>query len=160
MAALWNSTDEAPTTEIGRSRPVPRSVRQLAALDSLRPSLPIRPSCVRTAPLRTARQRRMISRTDVDMERVKGIEPSSLGWEPRALPLSYTRPVLGEPQRRRRMGMIHPAPGPDNYKLSSHRPQPPASCKSAAALTAAIHAVMNSGWIPRSVAVPPGRSSR
>ena len=25
------------------------------------------------------------------MERVKGIEPSSLGWEPRALPLSYTR---------------------------------------------------------------------
>ena len=26
------------------------------------------------------------------MERVKGIEPSSLGWEPRALPLSYTRP--------------------------------------------------------------------
>ncbi len=26
------------------------------------------------------------------LERVKGIEPSSLGWEPRALPLSYTRP--------------------------------------------------------------------
>ena len=25
------------------------------------------------------------------LERVKGIEPSSLGWEPRALPLSYTR---------------------------------------------------------------------
>ena len=25
------------------------------------------------------------------MERVKGIEPSSLGWEPRALPLSYAR---------------------------------------------------------------------
>ena len=25
------------------------------------------------------------------VERVKGIEPSSLGWEPRALPLSYTR---------------------------------------------------------------------
>jgi hypothetical protein len=30
-----------------------------------------------------------IGRTSV--ERVKGIEPSSLGWEPRALPLSYTR---------------------------------------------------------------------
>ncbi len=27
------------------------------------------------------------------MERVKGIEPSSLGWEPRALPLSYTRVI-------------------------------------------------------------------
>ena len=26
-----------------------------------------------------------------EVERVKGIEPSSLGWEPRALPLSYTR---------------------------------------------------------------------
>jgi hypothetical protein len=26
------------------------------------------------------------------MERVKGIEPSSDGWEPSALPLSYTRP--------------------------------------------------------------------
>jgi hypothetical protein len=26
-----------------------------------------------------------------NLERVKGIEPSSLGWEPRALPLSYTR---------------------------------------------------------------------
>ena len=25
------------------------------------------------------------------MERVKGIEPSSFGWEPKALPLSYTR---------------------------------------------------------------------
>jgi hypothetical protein len=25
------------------------------------------------------------------MERVKGIEPSSLAWEARALPLSYTR---------------------------------------------------------------------
>src|SRR5689334_21245092 len=25
------------------------------------------------------------------LERVKGIEPSSLGWEPIALPLSYTR---------------------------------------------------------------------
>ena len=48
------------------------------------------------------------------MERVKGIEPSSLGWEPRALPLSYTRPVLGEPHRRRtfsRRGIVHPAPG-------------------------------------------------
>jgi hypothetical protein len=27
------------------------------------------------------------------MERVKGIEPSSSGWEPEALPLSYTRPI-------------------------------------------------------------------
>jgi hypothetical protein len=26
-----------------------------------------------------------------EMERVKGIEPSSSGWEPEALPLSYTR---------------------------------------------------------------------
>ncbi len=25
------------------------------------------------------------------LERVKGIEPSSFGWEPKALPLSYTR---------------------------------------------------------------------
>ena len=29
------------------------------------------------------------------VERVKGIEPSSLGWEPRALPLSYTRRECG-----------------------------------------------------------------
>ena len=28
------------------------------------------------------------------MERVKGIEPSSFGWEPKALPLSYTRGAL------------------------------------------------------------------
>ena len=27
----------------------------------------------------------------VEVERVKGIEPSSFGWEPKALPLSYTR---------------------------------------------------------------------
>jgi hypothetical protein len=33
------------------------------------------------------------------VERVKGIEPSSLGWEPRALPLSYTR-ADEEPHRR------------------------------------------------------------
>jgi hypothetical protein len=33
----------------------------------------------------------LLSRASV--ERVKGIEPSSLGWEPRALPLSYTRSV-------------------------------------------------------------------
>src|SRR5262245_3364713 len=33
---------------------------------------------------------RAITRT-CEVERVKGIEPSSLGWEPRALPLSYTR---------------------------------------------------------------------
>jgi hypothetical protein len=26
-----------------------------------------------------------------DLERVKGIEPSSLAWEAKALPLSYTR---------------------------------------------------------------------
>ncbi len=26
-----------------------------------------------------------------ELERVKGIEPSSSGWEPGALPLSYTR---------------------------------------------------------------------
>ena len=30
--------------------------------------------------------------TSVEMERVKGIEPSSHAWEARALPLSYTRP--------------------------------------------------------------------
>ena len=34
-----------------------------------------------------------------EVERVKGIEPSSLGWEPRALPLSYTR-ADDEPRRR------------------------------------------------------------
>jgi hypothetical protein len=28
------------------------------------------------------------------MERVKGIEPSSTGWKPGTLPLSYTRPIL------------------------------------------------------------------
>eukprot|EP01012_Entosiphon_sulcatum_P008997 TRINITY_DN14964_c0_g1_i1.p1 TRINITY_DN14964_c0_g1~~TRINITY_DN14964_c0_g1_i1.p1 ORF type:complete len:161 (+),score=6.86 TRINITY_DN14964_c0_g1_i1:273-755(+) len=36
--------------------------------------------------------RASISTSDGDMERVTGIEPASLGWEPRALPLSYTRP--------------------------------------------------------------------
>src|SRR5215207_1053901 len=40
------------------------------------------------------------------VERVKGIEPSSLGWEPRALPLSYTRsrrPILcGQPSAQQR----------------------------------------------------------
>jgi hypothetical protein len=33
-----------------------------------------------------------------DLERVKGIEPSSLAWEAKALPLSYTRdgvPIIG-----------------------------------------------------------------
>lgn len=30
-----------------------------------------------------------------DMERVKGIEPSSLAWEANALPLSYTRALPG-----------------------------------------------------------------
>lgn len=33
-----------------------------------------------------------ISTCDGDMERVRGIEPPSSGWEPGALPLSYTRP--------------------------------------------------------------------
>lgn len=27
-----------------------------------------------------------------EVERVRGIEPPSFGWEPKALPLSYTRP--------------------------------------------------------------------
>jgi hypothetical protein len=45
------------------------------------------------------------------MERVKGIEPSSLGWEPRALPLSYTRRER-LPRRRThaRNGIIHRLP--------------------------------------------------
>ena len=30
------------------------------------------------------------------MERVKGIEPSSLAWEANALPLSYTRIAAGD----------------------------------------------------------------
>ena len=30
------------------------------------------------------------------MERVKGIEPSSLAWEAKALPLSYTRDRRGK----------------------------------------------------------------
>ena len=36
------------------------------------------------------------------MERVKGIEPSSFGWEPKALPLSYTRDASLNTRRCRR----------------------------------------------------------
>ena len=52
------------------------------------------------------------------MERVKGIEPSSDGWEPSALPLSYTRPIekpIGDvpvPVR----GIVQSPPGSDNYE--------------------------------------------
>ena len=41
--------------------------------------------------------------TSVEVERVKGIEPSSHAWEARALPLSYTRPFpkgMDYPQKR------------------------------------------------------------
>lgn len=42
-----------------------------------------------------------------DMERVKGIEPSSLAWEANALPLSYTRNSAGitASQRTRQAGL-------------------------------------------------------
>jgi hypothetical protein len=36
------------------------------------------------------------------MERLKGIEPSSSGWEPGALPLSYSRVALADTTRQRR----------------------------------------------------------
>ena len=40
---------------------------------------------------------------DITMERMKGIEPSSSGWKPEALPLSYIREAAnrtGRPCRR------------------------------------------------------------
>ena len=37
------------------------------------------------------------------MERVKGIEPSSLAWEANALPLSYTRNAAGLTAERRKV---------------------------------------------------------
>jgi hypothetical protein len=38
-----------------------------------------------------AGSRPKVSRPTCVLERVKGIEPSSLAWEAKALPLSYTR---------------------------------------------------------------------
>ncbi len=48
------------------------------------------------------------------VERVKGIEPSSLGWEPRALPLSYTRRECG----------FYAAPRKRGNELSYGQPAP------------------------------------
>lgn len=46
-------------------------------------------SSYRAAPLRDTNRFNLPAKDS--MERVKGVEPSSLGWKPRALPLSYTR---------------------------------------------------------------------
>tara|TARA_R110000787_G_scaffold22424_6_gene65162 strand:- start:242 stop:400 length:159 start_codon:yes stop_codon:yes gene_type:complete len=41
------------------------------------------------------------------LERVKGIEPSSLAWEAKALPLSYTRmPPPFDPENRPAQGSL------------------------------------------------------
>ena len=53
------------------------------------------------------------------MERVKGIEPSSVAWEATALPLSYTRLVPGNsmrPGRQKATGGVAP-PVPVHQKL-------------------------------------------
>ena len=42
------------------------------------------------------------------MERVKGIEPSSLAWEAKALPLSYTRPGLRADWHSHAVAVNHP----------------------------------------------------
>tara|TARA_R110000822_G_scaffold40352_1_gene109877 strand:- start:35 stop:259 length:225 start_codon:yes stop_codon:yes gene_type:complete len=42
-----------------------------------------------------------------ELERVKGIEPSSLAWEAKALPLSYTRmPPPFDPENRPAQGSL------------------------------------------------------
>jgi hypothetical protein len=47
----------------------------------------------------------------MEMERVKGIEPSSLAWEAKALPLSYTRNArIDAGNRGRRQGTVKPLP--------------------------------------------------
>ena len=52
----------------------------------------------------------MRTATNGELERVAGIEPASLAWKARALPLSYTRPLTlllrGDPAPRKQFGAL------------------------------------------------------